>query len=75
MLRTNGKTEAKTSIEWSLWDQNIVDSLKKEKIDYTYQRVNIKENFKNMDIYIYIWIATAWMHIVSKTDHIFFYFE
>ena len=47
---TNGKTEAKTSIEWGNRDKNIFDSSKKEKIDYTYQRVNNKENFKNMDI-------------------------
>ena len=31
------------------WDKNIVGSSKKEKI-YVYQRVNKKENFKNMDI-------------------------
>ena len=49
-LRTNGKTEAKTSREWGNRDKNIVGSSKKEKIDYTYQRVNKKENFKNMDI-------------------------
>ena len=49
-LRTNEKTEAKTSREWGNRDKNIVGSSKKEKIDYTYQRVNKKENFKNMDI-------------------------
>ena len=44
------KTEAKTSIKLGNRDENIVDSSKKEKIDFTYQRVNNKENFMNMDI-------------------------
>ena len=47
-LRTNEKTEAKTLREWGNRDKNIVGSSKKEKIDYTYQRVNKKENFKTL---------------------------
>ena len=46
----NGKTDAKTLMEWGDRDENLVDSLKEQKNDYSYKSVNNKENFKNIDI-------------------------
>ena len=45
-----GKTDAKTTMEWGDRNDNLVDSTKKQKIDYSYKRVDNKENFKNIDI-------------------------
>ena len=45
-----GKTDTKTSMEWGNRNENIVDSSKKQKIYYSYKRVNNKKNSKNKDI-------------------------
>ena len=45
-----GKTDVKTTMEWGDRDEKLVDSTKKKKVDYSYKRVDNKENFKNIDI-------------------------